>query len=185
METHFARESTLVDSFLTVRENQDIHALLENLDELNSVILALQRESTDLAFVRLLFDKIVTRVPDFNGQQQRYLLPKSPIVKYPDFESGVEKITDKADDSLTKDEEFACRQLLLKDVVEGNLAVITSTRDFARDEIEKKRQRMQVTGKYIDCTFIEPWSVYSAQLVIVVTIYGNHLPRFISKCSYF
>ena len=93
-----------------------------------------------------------------HGQQQRYLLPKSPIVKYPDFESGVVKIIDKAHDSLTKDEEFAFKQLLSKKDVEGSLAVITSTGDFARDEIERKRQRMQVTDKYIDCTFIEPTS---------------------------
>ena len=30
LETHFARESTLVDSFLTVRDNQDIHAVPGN-----------------------------------------------------------------------------------------------------------------------------------------------------------
>ena len=59
------------------------------------------------------------------------------------------KIIDKAHDSLTKDEEFACKQLLSKEDVEGSLAVITSTGDFARDEIERK---------YIDCTFIEPTS---------------------------
>ena len=80
----------------------------------------------------------------------------SSIVKYPDFESGGVKIIDKAHDSLTKDEEFTCK-LLSKDV-EGSLAVITSTGDFARDEIERKRQRMQVTDKYRDCTFIEPTS---------------------------
>ena len=117
-------------------------------------------------------------------------LPKSPIVKYPDFESGVVKIIDKAHDSLTKDEEFACKQLLSKEDVEGRLAVITSTGDFARDETERKRQRMQVTDKYIDCTFIEPTSdrlerLFSTAGYFTTTIYDNQLPRFISKSSCF
>ena len=58
-------------------------------------------------------------------------------LQYPDFESDVVKIIGKAHDTLTKDEEFACRQLLLKEDVEGSLAVITSTGDFAREKTEE------------------------------------------------
>ena len=107
-EQHFSSEQTLLDSLLNARENQKVLEVHENLKVLDSVTLALQRESIDLSSTRLLFDEVVNRVPELD-MYMKYLAPNASIIAMPNFENGVVKILDENEANLTIREKEECQ----------------------------------------------------------------------------
>ena len=62
-EREICGDTSVVDIIPTARENTAILKLNEELDKLNSVTVALHRESVDLSDVHYLFDKIMETCP--------------------------------------------------------------------------------------------------------------------------
>ena len=70
---HFEDITELADFMLSARENLDMQKLQENLVKLESVTKALQRNSTSLADVRVLFDAVIQMHPSI-PYLQRFLI---------------------------------------------------------------------------------------------------------------
>ncbi|OWY94818.1 hypothetical protein PHMEG_00035344, partial [Phytophthora megakarya] len=63
-------------------------ALFEQLKKFQSITLRLQRDDTDMAEVRLMFDALITEYPVIG----EHLKQSAKIVRTPAFESGVAKV---------------------------------------------------------------------------------------------
>ena len=165
LEQHFSSEPTLLDSLLNARENQKVLEVHENLKVLDSVTLALQRESIDLSSTRLLFDEVVNCVPELD-MDMKYLAPNASFIASPNFENGVVKILDENEANLTIREKEECQSLRSCTAVLPSVGASSS--DFATRVLESKRAKTTAT-EYMSCKFLEPTS--------------NHIERFFSGYS--
>lgn len=73
---------------LTDEEEIVVERLLKNLEDLNSVTVALQSDSTTLPDARAILDEIQGKFPSLES----LIVPKAPIVEHPSFESAVIKV---------------------------------------------------------------------------------------------
>ncbi len=87
-----------LDSLIpSARENRRIDALVDKFQELNSVTLALQRDSVSCADIRLLFDEVMKSYPDTRAR----LGTDAEIVSFPEFEKVVVKVLNDDQQRLT------------------------------------------------------------------------------------
>ena len=154
LEQHFSSEPTLLDSLLNARENQKVLEVHENMKVLDSVTLALQRESIDLSSTRLLFDEVVNRVPELD-MDMKYLAPNASIIASPNFENGVIKILDKNEANLTIREKEECQSLRSCTAVLPSVSASSS--DFATRVLESKRAKTTATELQIFGADLEPY----------------------------
>jgi hypothetical protein len=120
--------------------------LREDLKIFEKVTKRLQFADITMLDVRLIFDEMLTIYPSMEQQ----LKMDAPIVKYPCFESGICKVLNEEEVSLTVEERDSLRPFLL-DVIERP--------DTSGDLLERalKRKKKTVTI-YEDMAFIPPTS---------------------------
>jgi hypothetical protein len=144
---HFDNHSELIDYMPTARESSDLMELEKVLQQLASVTKALQRESLDLADVRMLFDEVMSVHTD----TQPYIGRDGNIVMCKHFENAVVKILHCQEHTLSTAEADAVACLNLDVIVEPD-----SELDFASAVL--KRRKIQSVSLYMDCRFILPTS---------------------------
>lgn len=110
IQAHFASDSGLLEHLLAPKEDAEVDKLMKEVKTLNSVTVALQRESIDMASVRLLFNEILKNFPDLD-KNNKYLSQNSAIVKDKHFEAGVVKIQEGNEEGLSLAEKVACARL--------------------------------------------------------------------------
>ena len=86
---------------------------MAKLEELKRGTLFLQGEKASLAYIRLLFDTLITGTPDFDFS--RYIGPTSEIVQSTDFETAIVKIQMGKEVELTDNEKDTVACLLKND----------------------------------------------------------------------
>lgn len=149
LETH----PDLIDVILSPRENNHLNELHDYLEDLDSITVALQRESIDLGDVRVLFDEISDRHPE----TRTHILADSNIVHSEHFENALVKILNNNENHLSADESNAVKHL--KMVLEldpsGSKIAPQEKSDFASTLIKKRKSNVT---SYIDCRFIVPTS---------------------------
>jgi hypothetical protein len=138
----------------STRENRDIDSLLEELTELDSVTLELQRDDISLAEVRGLFDGVSEKYPLCSEK----LDVNSDIVLDKHFENGVVKIQQGKIDFLTSAEKRHTEHLKIsksKDTFEN---VGSPTNSFAKRVLKKQKLISQGSLPYMNLEFLVPTS---------------------------
>jgi hypothetical protein len=97
----------------------------------------------------MIFQGVIAPYPTMDT----YLNPAANIVHSPHFESGIAKLMEGKDASMTQDEKDACAGLLREEVMENEEQ---EGKSFVQRIVE---QNMCAKSKYLDCTFIPPGSV--------------------------
>ena len=146
-------EENILEFIPSPKENATLSEVQQKLATLDSVTMALQRESTDASCVRLLFNEIKRKFPDLDGSD-KYLSPTARIIRSPNFESGIVKIQDGKEKEMTTDEQLACKNLRKHIVVEEDNP--DTCDDFASMILNKKKHTPST--KYADTRFILPTS---------------------------
>ena len=77
-------EENILEFIPSPKENATLSEVQQKLATLDSVTMALQRESTDASCVRLLFNEIKRKFPDLDGSD-KYLSPTARIIRSPNF----------------------------------------------------------------------------------------------------
>ena len=113
-------EEKILEIIPSPKEIATLSEVQPNLATLDSVTMALQRESTDASCVQLLFNKIKRKFSDLDGSD-KYLSPTARIIRSPNFESGILKIQDGKEKEMTTDEQLACKNLRKHIVVEEHV----------------------------------------------------------------
>ena len=108
---------SMLEVLLSPFENNDAKELSKSLRPLKSVTLALQREDIDMASVRLLFDELLRKVPNLDPRK-RYINVNCDIAKNPEFESGVVKILNSEEGSMSVNEQLSYRKLRKSNAVD-------------------------------------------------------------------
>ena len=108
---------SMLEFLLSPFENNDAKELSKSLRSLKSVTLALQREDIDMASFRLLFDELLRKVPNLDPRK-RYIYVNCDIAKNPEFESGVVKILNSEEGSMSVNEQLSCRKLRKSNAVD-------------------------------------------------------------------
>ena len=126
-------DQSIIDVIPTARENSQMIFLNQNLKKLDSVTLALQNESTDIADVRFLFDEVIKEFPGLES----HCGTRSDIVHSPDFEAAIIKIINDSENELSDNEKEAA--ILLKNFL-------------------KKRKIEKAGSQYMNVKFILPTS---------------------------
>ena len=91
----------------TPMENEELDELYAILSDLNSVQIELQRNSTTMADVRVLFDAVIEKYP----QTCYRLKPDAKIVKSPEFESAIVKVQNNERQRLSSLEKLSIQRL--------------------------------------------------------------------------
>ena len=146
-------DQSMIDVIPTARENSQMIFLNQNLKKLDSVTLALQNESTDIADVRFLFDEVIKEFPGLES----HCGTRSDIVHSPDFEAAIIKIINDSENELSDNEKEAV--ILLK-LPNSNLPTDTNSEtsiDFAATLL-KKRKIEKAESQYMNVKFILPTS---------------------------
>ena len=158
-------DQSIIDVIPTARENSQMIFLNQNLKKLDSVTLALQNESTDIADVRFLFDEVIKEFPGLES----HCGTRSDIVHSPDFEAAIIKIINDSENELSDNEKEAV--ILLK-LPNSNLPTDTNSEtsiDFAATLL-KKRKIEKAGSQNMNVKFILPTS--------------NLVERFFSSATY-
>ena len=148
-ETAFAQDPKLTDCLLSAKENRKLKEVFENMKQLHSVTIMLQKEDLDLVDVRLLFDEVLQGFPD-EDSFKKYLLPDSQLVHQPVFEAAVRKIS--TGQVLGLEERKV--EVLSVESTESASTGNEPAEDFAM----MKKQKLRVERKYLNCKFILPTS---------------------------
>ncbi|ETV84120.1 hypothetical protein H257_03430 [Aphanomyces astaci] len=114
---------------LSTREDREVDMLLAQLENFDTVTLALQRDTMSLSDVRILFDTVMEDYP----QVVHYLSPSATIVQQPNFENGCLRVAPLEAVVAEKHETYAERAL-------------------------KRQRRVPSEDKFLDCRFIIPTS---------------------------
>ena len=99
----------LINHAPDAKENMSIIELNKILQSLKSVTLALQRENCDMVTVPLIFDAVISKFPDIDGE--KYLTTHADIVHSKHFENGIWKIQSGKEKDLKVQEKIACKDL--------------------------------------------------------------------------
>jgi hypothetical protein len=98
----------ILSLLLSPIENVQVSKLFQTLKKFESVNKFLQKRSTTMLDVRILFDNLLEEFPMF----EKYLSPNSKIVKSPDLESGICKLQNNQKSSLTESEKEEIKWLI-------------------------------------------------------------------------
>ena len=102
----YVKIDTLLSYMLSPQENVVIQTLTDSLAPLKSVTIALQRSDIDIAGARLLLDQLLN-VKNLDSQG-KYITTDCDIAKNPQFESGVIKILNDEEMTMSIGEGLVC-----------------------------------------------------------------------------
>jgi len=161
IELPLHEEEIFVNFLLSPAENLAVRDLYDELKRFNSVSLALQKDETNLATVRILFDALIDKQPSLS----KYLSSESSIVCSPAFESGVCKFVAGKFNACASDEEKAALSIFSRQASNSSRHAVSSD-DFATSVI--KYQKLNETESDIDLPFIPPTSNMCERLFSMV-----------------
>jgi hypothetical protein len=171
----------LHDAMPIPSEERKLHALLKQMENLNSVTLELQRSSLTINEGRMLFDSVIRAYP----VTSYYLGIRASIVHSPDFECGIIKIMSGEETSMTEDERTTCR------ILEEPLEIISDeekteekkTLTFAQQALlgKRKADSMSQPTTYQYPKFINPTSniverLFSLASLVLTDLRGQLSP---------
>ncbi|RQM31323.1 hypothetical protein B5M09_013747 [Aphanomyces astaci] len=138
---------------LTPTDDQDdeIDALLLELDELESVTLALQEEATSMLDVRNLFDECML----LHSSASKRLASNSAVVGHADFEVAITKILDQSVASMSDGQVASVDRLKMPP------KVLDASQDKPLTLAQRAKKRLKASAdaySYVDCRFIRPTS---------------------------
>ena len=105
---HLSKIPCLLELLLSPVEDNEVKELSKTMVSLKSVMLVFQRDDMDMAPVRHLFDELLRAIPKLDAKL-RYLKPNSQIIKCPEFEQGIVKISNGKEAAMSVNEQLACR----------------------------------------------------------------------------
>ena len=88
VSNYFGNEGFLIDFLTSPRENNEIDRVIQKLEGIDMVTIALQKDSLDKADARSLLDGIKEPYPELDPFN-KYLSDTATIRKYPPFELGI------------------------------------------------------------------------------------------------
>ncbi len=166
----FHDDVSLIDDFLTPREQKNLLFLQSQLKNLNSITCALQRTDIDLYDARVLFDGVISFFD--SDEFNYYLSPHSSIKHNMNFDNEVIKILQNNLTNLKLEEMNAINMLKEQSVqpVYCEQKDTDGSSDFALQLLKTKEDQKHLPQAYINCKFLVPTS--------------NVLERFFSIAGY-
>lgn len=157
-----------------------LQKLMEDLEALDPVTKKLQDSSCTMLEVRRIFDILLQRYPIM----ERYLSANAAIIQSPYFESGLVKVQDGEDETLTRDEIAALHGMRnLQSGPNENISVNTNIVELAL-----KKRKLNISS-YVDTTFIPPTSNVVERLFsgarLILTDYRKSMTPYTFECVMF
>jgi len=135
------------------RKLRSLEALLGKLRDLDSVTKHLQKEGTNLAEIRQIFNVTMEEFPEMENR----LSPDAEIVHDSTFEKAVVKIQEEKAGDMTETEADKVRFLRIDDVA-TELPVVQRENCTLAERALKRRRLEQQETRYVDTRFLLPTS---------------------------
>ncbi|RHZ18021.1 hypothetical protein DYB31_006517 [Aphanomyces astaci] len=135
---------------LSTREDREVDLLLGQLENFDTVTLALQRDTMSLYDVRILFETVMEDYP----QAAHYLSRSANIVQQPNFENGVCKIQNPLSGQMSVGESESVGGLRVAPLE----AAVADKHETYAERALKRQRRVPSEGKFLDCRCIVPTS---------------------------
>jgi hypothetical protein len=148
-------DRTILDCSLSAREDHDLFLLDKPMKAMRQVALELQKDGLSLSHARLLFDALISDFPGF--ELERYIGHDSSIIHSKNFESGLVKILDGKEDSLTRQEQRAVSIFLKPDADQEN-GSLPEPENYVEKVYGQKKRKRNAGSQYMDVSFIPPTS---------------------------
>jgi hypothetical protein len=142
----------LDEKLLNNRQNRDVDSLIEELNDLNSVTLELQRDDITISEVRGIFDYVLEKYPMLYDK----LSPCADIILDKHFETGIVKIQQGKVELLDTIEKRHVIHLKKPEIEKP--AEVEVTLSLAQQALKKQKLEETRESSYIDLRFLIPTS---------------------------
>ena len=161
-------DAELMPYILTPNEKNSLIDLIQNLEQIQSVTLALQKsKGITLADVRYLFDSLIEKFPVLDSYHSK----NGEIVAHKKLENGLVAIIDSKTNELTPEEtssvkDFRCKIMAYR--------TTTSTSNFAEELLQAKRLKTS-GGDYQNINWLTPTSNVCERLFSISKLTQGYL----------